>query len=330
MTSATPPRAVLQHLVSSGLALVIALAPFWILAEARADEAQPSGAPVTAGTTPATPAFKPPTFADDTVMYVYGPGFRNPFTTTPEQPGGADIARHAIEFKHIDAWKYGHNLVEVMLKQSSDVEPAAGGGSGAVGFYAIFRSGVGINRLAGRPVIRLGPLRDIDLQVGLNLETKNSEFAPAERTLYVGPNFQFRVGQGFVNVGLHLRKEWNHNGDLGMAESYDVNLNIEPVWHLPFTLGKARFAFDGFADFNTAKGEDVGGRGTRPEFITRPMLKLDISPLVGRKAHLLEVGVGFQFWRNMFGKNADRVPGANEFTPVVALAVHLPLGNQEH
>jgi hypothetical protein len=40
------------------------------------------------------------------------------------------------------------------------------------------------------------------------------------------------------------------------------------------------------------------------------------------KARLLELGVGFQYWHNMFGKDADKVPGAKEFTPVFTLAVH--------
>jgi len=41
----------------------------------------------------------------------------------------------------------------------------------------------------------------------MNLETKSSDYAPQERTLYLGPNLQFGIGAGFLNVGLHLRKE---------------------------------------------------------------------------------------------------------------------------
>jgi len=52
----------------------------------------------------------------------------------------------------------------------------------------------------------------------MNLETKNSDYAPRERTLYFGPKLQFGIGRGFLNVGLHLRKEWNHNGHLGVKE----------------------------------------------------------------------------------------------------------------
>jgi uncharacterized iron-regulated membrane protein len=286
-------------------------------------------APVSAPQGAAAP-FRPPTFADDTLRYVYGPHYRNPFITTPEQPDGADIARNAIELKHVDAWKYGHNLVEVIIKKSSDIEPAAGGGTGALGLYAIFRSGVGINRIARKPIISLGPLRDIDIQAGMNLETKSTDYAPQERTLYLGPNLQFRFGSGFLNVGLQLRKEWNHNGNLGKNESYDVDFNIEPVWHFPFRVGGAQLAFDGYADYNTPKGKDAAGRQTRAEFITRPLLKLDISPVVGRKSGVLELAVGFEYWHNMFGKDANRVPGAKQLTPVFSLAVHLPLGGSGH
>jgi hypothetical protein len=273
-----------------------------------------------------TPVFKPPTFADDTVAYVYGPAFRNPFIRSAEQPDGADIARHAIELKHVDAWRYGFNFGHVQIKKSNDVEPAAGGGTGVIGLYAIFRSGVGINRAAGRQVISLGPLREIAIQGGINLETKNSEFAPEERSIYFGPNLQFRLGGGFLNVGLHVRKEWNHNGDVGKNESYDVNFNVEPVWSFPFRAGRARFLFEGAGGINTPKGRDAAGRDTKTAVILRPVLKLDVSPLIRQKARVLEVGAGFEYWHNMFGKDADRVPGANQVTPVFMLVVHLPGG----
>ena len=52
--------------------------------------------------------------------------------------------------------------------------------------------------------------------------------------------------------------------------------------------------------------------------------------MVGQTPHVLELGVGFQYFHNMFGKDANRVPGADEFTPVFSLAVHLPLGGSGH
>lgn len=321
-------RRLLRHGVLVAAVLSVALPP---RAAAQHTTASSAGVQAPAGAAPQpTTSFTPPTFADDTLMYVFGPAYRNPFIVSPEQPDGADISRNAIEVKHVDAWKYGHNFAEIIIKKSSDVEPAAGGGEGTLGLYAIFRAGVGINRVVGRPVIAVGPLKDVDIQAGLNLETKNSAYAPQERTLYVGPNLQFRFGRGFLNVGLQLRKEWNHNGNLGVTESYDIGLNVEPVWHFPFRLGRIHLAFDGFADYNTPKGKDAAGRDTCAEFITRPLLKLDISPIVGAKARVLELGAGFEYWHNMFGKNDDKVPGATQFTPVFTLAVHLPLGGSGH
>lgn len=275
---------------------------------------------------PPAPRVTWPTFADDTVAYVYGPAFRNPFVRSAEQPNGADIARHAIELKHVDAWRYGFNFAYVQIKKSNEMEPAAGGGTGVIGLYAIIRSGVGINRLAGRPVVSLGPLREVAIQGGVNLETKNSAFAPEERSLYLGPNLQFRFGTGFLNVGLHMRKEWNHNGDIGKNESYHVNFNVEPVWAFPFRLGVAQLLFEGAGGLNTPKGKDAAGRDTKTAVMLRPVLKVDVSRVVGAKARLLEAGVGFEYWHNMFGKNAERVPGANQMTPIFMLTVRLPTG----
>ena len=270
---------------------------------------------------------KPPAFAADSLMYVYGPAYRNPYTTTPSEPDGADIARHAVEFKHFDEWKFGHNLIDVAIKKSSDVEPAAGGGTGVLALYGVFRSGVGLNRTFGTH-LALGPLRDVAVEAGANLETKNSDYAPEERTLYFGPVLQFRFASGFLNVGLHVRKEWNHNGNLGVNESYDTNFNIEPVWHFPFRIGAARLAFDGFGDLNTPKGKDASGHDTRTEIIVRPQLKLDVSRIIGQKQRVLEMGFGFQYFHNMFGKSADVVPGAKELTPIFTLTVHLPMGRK--
>jgi hypothetical protein len=52
--------------------------------------------------------------------------------------------------------------------------------------------------------------------------------------------------------------------------------------------------------------------------------------VVGRPARVLELGIGFEYWHNMFGKDANPVPGADQLTPVFALAVHLPLGGSGH
>jgi hypothetical protein len=306
--------------------ITIAVLCSGLSAAAAALPAPPVNEAVDAAPSTAAPTFRPPIFGDDTLSYVVGSSYRNPHTVSASQPDGADIVRNSIEFKHVDGWKYGNNAIEIVMKKSNDVEPAAGGGTGALGLYAVLRSGIGLNRVMGRPVVAVGPLRDISFEVGTNLETKSSAYAPQERSLFVGPVLQFRFGAAFLNVGFHLRKEWNHNGNYGVSESYDPDLNVEPVWHFPFRVGRVQLAFDGFADYNTAKGKDGGGRETAAEFITRPVLKVDVGSLVKGRARLLEAGVGIEYWHNMFGKDADKVPGAKQCTAVFLLTVHLPMG----
>jgi hypothetical protein len=92
-------------------------------------------------------------------------------------------------------------------------------------------------------------------------------------------------------------------------------------------VARLPLAFEGAGSLNTPKGKDAAERDTKTAIFARPLLKVDISRLVGRKARVLEAAVGFEYWYNMFGKNADRVPGADQMTPVFALAVHLPMGD---
>ena len=106
------------------LGLLVALIALATPPGAAAEEV-PAAAPVA--------SFAPPRFAEDALSYVYGPDYRNPFVVTPSQPDGASIARQHLELKHVDAWKYGHDFVEIVLKKSNEVEPAAGGGAGLVG-----------------------------------------------------------------------------------------------------------------------------------------------------------------------------------------------------
>jgi hypothetical protein len=267
-------------------------------------------------------AFKLPLYVNNALAYVYGPDYRTPFVTSAAQSQGADIARSALDFGHVDAWKYGHNLAEITLKKSNAVEPAAGGASGATEFYAIVRSGIGINRLAGQPIVRIGALRDIDLQVGADLQTKNTAVAPDERALYLGTRLLFILGDGFVNVGVQARKEWNHNGILGRSEDYGVGLNIEPAWSFPFQVGRLALVFDGFADYNSPKGKDAFGQPTRAEYLLRPQLKVDLGTSLGLRRGILQFGVGLERWHNLFGKDARVVPGADQTTPVLSLIVH--------
>ncbi len=258
----------------------------------------------------------------DAIAYWYGPFYRTPFVLSPGTGKAADIPRHAIEYSHLGFWALGTNFLDLMLNQSSSAEPAASGGTGATELYATLRSDVGLNAATRSQVFHKGPLRDVSIEAGANFETKNSSFAPAERTVYFGPKLQFALPRGYFNIGLHLRKEWNHEGVLGRAESYAPDFNLEPTWMLPFTLGKMHLAYSGFADYNTQKGKDSFGSATAPEFLLRNYISVDLGGALLHRPQVVDLNCGFWYWHNEYGKPAAD-PGAEQLTPIFGLAFHL-------
>ena len=292
----------------------------------EAMEASSSAAGVTAAH-PAENAPEPPRKPEgsNTLAYWFGSSYHTPFVLQPNSFQAADIQRNALEFTHLDFWKLGSNFADVMVSQSNMAEPAASGGTGATEIYVILRSDVGLNEATHSSTFRVGPLRDLGIEAGANLETKNSSFAPSERTLYLGPKLQFALPRGFFNVGLHYRKEWNHEGVLGKAEHYDPNFNTEFNWMLPFTLGSAHLAYAGFAEYNTPKGKDSFGTATVSEFLVRSTLSADAGQFLFRRAQLLDVSAGLWYWHNEYGKPSS-IPGAKQGTPFVGLVYHLDGG----
>ncbi|ERS82873.1 hypothetical protein Q671_11420, partial [Halomonas sp. PBN3] len=62
----------------------------------------------------------------------------------------------------------------------------------------------------------------------------------------------------------------------------------------PFTLGAARFLFDGFLDYSTAESDH------KSELNFTPQLKLDIGHFSGNPG-VLYAGIEYAYWRNKFG-----------------------------
>jgi hypothetical protein len=300
------------------LILAIAISPL------PAQESVLVQSPLPAGVTGKAAAIPEPAqrHSSDTVAYWYGPSYRTPFVVDPGTGAAADIQRNSVEYSHVGSWGLVNNFADVMVNMSDMTEPAANGGSGATEAYVILRSNVGLNEATNSKTFHWGPLRDLSLEAGANLETKNSSYAPSEKTVYLGPNLHFALPRGYFNVGLHARKEWNHEGVLGKSESYDPDFNIEPAWMLPFAIGKAHFGFSGFADYNTAKGKDSFGTQTVEEFLIRCVVATDIGGIVLHKSGLLDLNGGLWYWHNMYGK-PPTAPGTEQMTPIIGMAFHL-------
>jgi hypothetical protein len=274
---------------------------------------------------PANPSapHRPP--GTDTVSYWYGSNYRTPFVLKPNSSDPANIQRHSLEYKHTDFWALGSNFIDVTLAKSNMAEPAAGGGDGATEAYVTIRSNFGLNEITGNGNFKFGPVRNVAIEVGANLQTKNSSFAPSERTIYFGPNIQLAVPRGYFNIGLHLRKEWIHEGPLGKVADYHPDFNIEPSWMIPFSIGKTHLAYSGFADFNTPKGKDTFGTDSVSEFLIRSAVSVDIGSPIMHRAQLLELNGGLWYWHNEYGKPASK-PGAAQTSPIIGLTIHLDGG----
>ena len=278
---------------------------------------------VAAHSAPAAAAHQPP--GTNSVTYWYGTGYHTPFVLKPKSSHPANIVRNSIEYKHTDFWKMGSNFVDVMLAKSNMAEPSAGGGDGAFEAYVTLRSTFGLNQITGTRAFKFGPVRDTAIEVGANLETKNSAFAPSERTIYLGPNFQFAIPRGYLNLGLHYRKEWNYEGILGKSENYHPNFNIEPSWMIPFSIGKAQLSYAGFAEYNTEKGTDSFGTQSAPEFLFRSTVAVDLGTLMLNRAQLVELNAGVWYWHNEYGKPSS-APGSSQTAPIIGLTFHLDGG----
>jgi hypothetical protein len=263
----------------------------------------------------------------DTISYLYGINYRTPGVVSVEQPDGADIGKHTIAFLHLDAWRLGSNLIDVNLRISDHAEPAAGGGTGAAEVYAILRSTLSFNRIGKTRRFTRGPLQDVGWETGFNLQSKNSDYAANEKTLYLGPTFRFAIPRGFLTAGVHYRKEWNHNGLLGTGESYSPNLNVDANWSIPVTSGRVPLTFAGFATVNTPKGLDSFGKPTATEILIRPRLMVDVGSFLLGSRGVLEAGGGIEYWHNLFGKRAGIVPGADQLAAFVQLTVRLTGGH---
>jgi len=263
----------------------------------------------------------------DTISYLYGVNYRTPGVVSAAEPDGADVSRHSIVFLHLDSWRFGSNLVDVNLRISDHAEPAAGGGTGAAEVYAILRSTLSFNKIGGTRRFTYGPLQDVGWEFGFNLQSKNSNYAANEKTLYLGPTFRFAIPRGFLTSGVHFRKEWNHNGVLGTGESYSPNLNVDANWSIPLPSGRVPLTFAGFATVNTPKGLDSFGKPTATEVLIRPRLMVDAGSLLFGSRGVLEAGGGVEYWHNVFGKRAGVVPGADQLAAFVQLTVRLTGGH---
>jgi nucleoside-specific outer membrane channel protein Tsx len=242
--------------------------------------------------------------------------------------------------------KFGDNFVNMDILKSNAGDPTATtcgmpftncsspsvNTIGAIELYFVYRHNISLSKLTKRK-LAFGPIKDVLFTAGVDLETKNTEFAPEKKTPVFGPTFAIKIKKGFWDVSTLWVKEWNHNGYgayLPNPAIYNANggvnfrsqVMVASAWLYPFKVGKAPFTFEGFGNIASSKGPDGSGNGTKPETLLHPKLMYNFGSLVGEK-HNWQLGVGYEYWEHKFGEDSKLNPGSVQNAPFVELAIHL-------
>ncbi len=258
------------------------------------------------------------------------------------------ITKNILSITHNDAWQYGTNFVNIDFLFSDTRDPAApwggpgypipywGVGNGAFEVYATYRGTLSFNELTKTEAFKFGPVRDVSLYFGGDINTKNTAFYPQKRNVVIGLQLAFDV-PGYFNVAAAFYKEWNHNGIVplvgyppGSSEwvSFNPTAVFEAQYMQPLSFTGIPLRFSGFTNVVLPKGNDGFGVATVTELLTDNRLTLDFGQLVAKKPNLIDVFFGYRFWLNKFGNDpyppgGGFVPGTMESTFYVGVAWHI-------
>ena len=247
-------------------------------------------------------------WSDTYVGYRYGDKFHEPCCSK------TDIRKDIFSLTHVSGYQYGINFLTADFLRSDKNDPAKGGG-GAQEVYALYRHQLLLSPVSGKS-LAFGPIKEVALTAGFDLNSKNDAFAPRVRKFVLGPTLKFDV-PGFFDVSLLYRTELNHNGIVGKSVEFDPTYGVSLAWGIPIKSINAKF--DGFLNYIGRKGKDGFGFETKAETLARAYLMFDVCNLAG-KPQTFYAGVGYEYWNNKFGGNANNDGKTN--APMLALEIH--------
>ena len=228
-----------------------------------------------------------------------------------------NIAKSILNFSHVDGYKYGGNFLSIDMLLSTTADPAVGNGDGAAEVYIVYRHDLNLNKITGTKNFSFGPVRDVNLELGTDLGTKNTSFAAHKVAPCIGPMFAFDV-PGYLDFGVLAVKEWNNNG---FASDPDVKFDATVMFTAAWASPSARSTSPASATSSFPRARRFGAQ-TKTEVLLHPKLLLDVGSFWNWK-HAIEAGVGYEYWLNKFGNDNSKVPGSLANTPFVEVDLHL-------
>ena len=253
-------------------------------------------------------------------------GYRYEFVAT--NPGAGKTPKNVLNFTHFDVWAYGTNFFTVdWLKATSMQTPTADGGAPYTEIYGFFRSTFGFNEVFGTKAFSAGPLTNVSLMIGADLNTDNTRLASAKRSIEAGIQFSFATPyKGFLNLTPTIYKEWQHDGFAvafggGTNPSGNVDFKttwgFEYLWVQPLAFQPLPLTFKAFGTVHGDKGcgEPCGagaqqGLTRKIEWYAQENLELDVGKLIGYRPGMYSMFVGYRYWVNKFGINPVQTPAA--------------------
>ena len=182
-------------------------------------------------------------------------------------------------------WSWGgHYLFVDVLRSWSEAD------ANAKEVYGEWYPSLSLRKLSGRaPSPSL--LRDVGVTLGLNTGVRST--GPAPFVLLPGITFDLNVPAfRFLSVGAFAYLDRGRfEGHLTGCSSN--TFQVTPSWSLPFTVGRAGFSFDGFADLIGRHGDCAA------QVLFTPLLKLDLSRFWS-KPGVLQLGVEWGYWHNKY------------------------------
>jgi len=236
-----------------------------------------------------------------------------------------DISKTIVNFTHVSGYKHGSNFLSIDYLMSSKDDPAyAGSKDGAREVYAIYRHTLDLGTASGTS-LKFGPVKTVGLTAGFDVNTKtDAGYNSKKQMLVFGPTLKFDV-PGYLDISLLQLWESNapystYTGSGVSRYSYDPHPMVSSVWGTPV----AGFWFKGVANFIASKGKNEFGGSTKPETFIDMALMHDLSAQMGAPKNTFQVGVGYNWWKNKFGNDANGPAGKGAFakTPTLRTEYH--------
>jgi hypothetical protein len=258
-------------------------------------------------------------WSDDSFRVQYGTAYREPGVTKADG-SPQDVAKTTLNYTHASGDRLGGHFLSVDMYLSDSKDPAQGSPQGATEVYVVYRRGLSLNKIFDTKAFTFTAVRDVQVDAGIDIGTKNNSFASHKAAPTVGVALAFDV-PGFWNLGAYLTKEWNNNGISGKQVTFDAAPVLSTSWGIG--LGSLPLQFTGFANVLFPKGNDGFGAKTVTEILLQPKLVWDVPQTFSGKKSGWELGIGYQYWKNKFGNDNAKVAGSLASTVFFEAAVHL-------